>query len=83
MRIIEALTKQHSKTALRAAFSTVHSVVTHKATIGSEEQVRVGTGQAGQHVKSHTIDGREDGGRETRLGEELYPVGVMVIRHVL
>jgi hypothetical protein len=51
--------------------------------IGSKEQVRVRTGQMGQHVKSHTIDGREDGGRETRLGEELYPVGVMVIRHVL
>jgi hypothetical protein len=33
-------------------------------------------------TKSHTIDGREDRGREARLGEELYPVGVMVIRHV-
>jgi hypothetical protein len=61
----------------------MYSVVAHETAIGSKEQVCVGTRQMGQHVKSHTIDGREDRGRETRLGEELYPVGVMVIRHVL
>jgi hypothetical protein len=58
-------------------------MVAHETTIGGKEQVRVGTGQMGQHVKSYTINSCEDGGREMRLGEELYPVGVMVIRHVL
>jgi hypothetical protein len=47
MRIIEVLAKQHSKTALRTAFSTMYSVVTREATIGSKEQVCVGTGQMG------------------------------------
>jgi hypothetical protein len=61
----------------------MYSLVAHETAIGSKEQVRIGTSQTGQRVKSHTIDGRKDRGRETRLGEELYPVGVMVIRHVL
>jgi hypothetical protein len=61
----------------------MYSVVAHETAIGSKEQVRVGTCQMGQHVKSHTVDGHKDRGREMRLGEELYPMGVMVIRHVL
>jgi hypothetical protein len=58
-------------------------MMAREATVGSKEQVRVGTGQTRQHVKSYTIDSREDGGREARLGEELDPVDVMVIGHVL
>jgi hypothetical protein len=61
----------------------VYSVVAHETATGSKEQVRVGTSQMRQRVKSHTIDGHKDRGREMRLGEELYPVSVMVIRHVL
>jgi hypothetical protein len=61
----------------------MHSVVAHKAAIGRKEQICVRTRQTRQRVKGDTINGREDQGGEMGLGEELDPIGVVVMRHVL
>jgi hypothetical protein len=47
MRVVETLTEQHPKTTLGTTLCAMHSVATHKTTIGGKEQVRVGTSQTG------------------------------------
>jgi hypothetical protein len=47
MRVVETLTEQHPKTTLGTTLCAMHSVATHKATIGGKEQVRIGTSQTG------------------------------------
>jgi hypothetical protein len=61
----------------------MYSMMAYEAAIGRKEQIRVGTGQAKQHVEGYTVNGHEDWSRETRLGEELYPMSIVVIRHGL
>jgi hypothetical protein len=53
----------------------------HEAAIGRKEQIRVRISQPGQHVKRYTIHGHKDRDREMRLGKELDPVHIMIIRH--
>jgi hypothetical protein len=80
--IIQALTKEHPVTALRATLRTMQGVETNETTVGGEEQIRVRTRQMRQSVKSDTINSHEDRSREAALGVEFYPVRVVVIGHV-
>jgi hypothetical protein len=59
----------------------MQSVMAHEAAIGRKEQIRVRTSQLGQCIERYTIHGRKDQDRETRLGKELDPVRIMIIRH--
>jgi hypothetical protein len=72
VRIVEVLTKEHTKTSLWAHLRMVHRVKTNKATIGREEEVCIGTSQAGEGVECSTVYCYEDGRGEARLREE-YP----------
>jgi hypothetical protein len=54
-------------------------VETNKATIGREEEVCIGTGQAGEGVERSTVYRHEDGRGEARLREEFDPVDIVVI----
>jgi CobQ-like glutamine amidotransferase family enzyme len=61
----------------------MHSLEADEATIRCEEEVGIRTHQTRECIKSGTIYGYENRGRETRLGEEFDPVDVVVIGHVL
>jgi hypothetical protein len=74
------LAKQHSDTMLRAALSTMQSVMAHETVIGWKEQICIGTSQSGQSIECYTIHGRKDRGREAGLGKELDPVHIVTIR---
>jgi hypothetical protein len=52
-----------------------------EATVHCEEEVGIGTRQTRERIEGGTIYGYKNRGRETRLGEELDPVDVMVIGH--
>jgi hypothetical protein len=54
---------------------------TDKTTIGGEEEICIGTGQAGEGVEGSTVDSHKDGRGEARLREELDPVDIVVIGH--
>jgi hypothetical protein len=60
----------------------VHSLKADEATVHCEKEVGVGTHQTREHVEGYTIYCYENRGGETRLGEELNPVDVVVIGHV-
>jgi hypothetical protein len=62
MWIYKTFTKQHTKTALRATFRAVQSMVAYKTSTRRKEQVSVRTSQARQSVKRDTIDGHKDWG---------------------
>jgi hypothetical protein len=49
--------------------------------VGREEEVCIGTGQAGEGVESGTVYRHEDRRGEARLREELDPVDIVVIGH--
>jgi hypothetical protein len=61
----------------------MHSLEADEATIHCEEEVGIGTRQTRERIKSGTIYGYKNRGREMRLGEEFDPVDVVVIGHVL
>jgi hypothetical protein len=77
--IVEALTKKHAQTSLRAHLRTVQRVETNKATVSREEEVCIRTGQAGEGVERSTVYRHEDRGGEARLREEFNPVDIVVI----
>jgi CobQ-like glutamine amidotransferase family enzyme len=60
----------------------MHSLKADEAMIRCEEEVSIGTRQTRERIKGDTIYGYKNRGRETRLGEEFDPVGVVVIGHV-
>jgi hypothetical protein len=82
MRVIEAFAKQHPKTLLGTDFGMMHSLETYEATIHCKEKIGIGTHQVRKCIKSSTIHRDENRGRETRLGEELNLVNVVVIGHI-
>jgi hypothetical protein len=51
----------------------------YEAMICCEQQIGVGTGQAGQHVEGYTVNGCEDRSGEAGLWEELHPMSIVVI----
>jgi hypothetical protein len=53
----------------------------HKAAIGRKEQIYVKTSQLGQRIEHYTIHGCKNQDREMRLGKELDPVRIMIIRY--
>jgi hypothetical protein len=56
-------------------------VETDKTTIGSKEEIGIGTGQTGESIKGSAIDSHKDWRGEAGLREELNPVDVVVIGH--
>jgi hypothetical protein len=52
-----------------------------ETTVGGKEEVGIRTSQMRKRIKSCTIHSNEDGSRETRLQEELYPMNSVVIGH--
>jgi hypothetical protein len=54
-----------------------------KATIGREEEICVGTSQAGEGIEGSTVYSHKDWRGEARLREELDPVDIVVIGHAL
>jgi hypothetical protein len=62
-------------TSLRA----MHSLEADKTAIRSETQIGVRPSQTRQGIKGYTIYAHENGGRETRLGVEFYPMDVVVV----
>jgi hypothetical protein len=81
MGIVQALAEEHPVTTLGTTLRTMQGVETDETAVSSEEQIRVGTRQSRQSIKSYTINGHEYGSREARLGVELYPVRVVIIGH--
>jgi hypothetical protein len=52
-----------------------------KATIGREEEISVGTVQAGESVEGSAVYSNKDWRGEARLREELDPMNIVVIGH--
>jgi hypothetical protein len=61
----------------------MHSLKADEAMIRCKEKVSIGTSQTRERIKDDTIYGYENRGRKARLGEELDPIDIVVIRHVL
>jgi hypothetical protein len=52
-----------------------------EATIGREEEICIGTGQAGEGVEGSAVYSHKDWRGEARLWEELDPMNIVVIGH--
>jgi hypothetical protein len=81
MRIIQSFTEQNVITTLGTIFCVMEGEVTDEAMTSDEEQICIVVRQMRKGIESETIHCHEDRSRKVGSFIELYPMGIVVIRH--